>query len=346
MRTVRLGMESRNVEKQDKKNKYMRTKMEKLVKDLSALSLACLLGAGCTQEDKLPSQVGEDGQPVPLCVEQAEFLTSVVSTRATTTALGAGSSIGVFIDNDASSTSYTRRDNVRYNRGDAQWAVAVAAEPIGLRSEDAVVCAYYPYNSTVTDSKNVNLKPALLADGMEPLAYATNTTVNSNNRKVTFTLKQAYAWLQLNLTRAAGLTEDVTVTQVILTGPGMSEDYVMNITDGTEVSKTAATDDRIVLDTPETPLVKGAASPVTFNLSLPPTAAGAITGGLTVGVKLKELGKVMMIKLSAITGLERGYKYTANLTVNGSALKVSSVEVTAWTPSTVNNGGNAYVPLP
>lgn len=335
------GMESRNVEKQNKKNKDMRTMMEKLMKNLSALSLACLLAAGCAQEDKLPSQGGEDGQPVSLFVGQADLQTSVTATRATTTALGAGSSIGVFLANAPGSTTYTQKSNVRYNRGDAHWAAA--GEEIYLTLEDAAVCAYYPYNSTVTESKHVNLKPALLADGMEPLAYATNMEVNSNKRNVTFTLKQACAWLALNLTRSGSLADDVTITDIIVSGSGLNQEYVIDITNGNLVLREAATDDKITLETDETLLAKG--GNVAFNVSLPPTTS-TVSGGLTVGVRLKEQGKIMMIQLPSITSLAAGTKYTANLTVNGSTLKATSVEVEAWTPVTVNNSGNAYVPLP
>lgn len=314
--------------------------MEKLLKNLSVFSLACLLAAGCSQDDKLPSQGGEEGQSVPLSIGQADLETSVVASRATTT-LGAGSSIGVFIDNATGVSSYSPRYNVRYNRGDAHWAAA--GEELYLTSEDAVVCAYYPYNSAVTDSKNVNLKPALLADGMEPLAYATNVTVNSEKKNVTFNLKQACAWLQLNLTRASALAEDVTITHILVSGSGLSEAYTINITDGSKVAQTPATDNKITIETGETLLAKGGST--TFNISLPPTTA-TTTGGLTVGVRLKEQGKVMMIKLPAITALTVGTKYTANLTVNGSGVTITSVEVAAWTPSTVDNSGSGYVPLP
>lgn len=315
--------------------------MEKLLKRGSVFSLACLLAAGCSQNDSLPRPGGEGGQPVPLSVGQADLQTAVIATRAATTTLGAGSSIGVFIDNAAGVTSYAKRNNVRYNRGDAHWAAA--SEELYLTLDNAVVCAYYPYSAAVLASTSVNLEPALLSDGMEPLAYATNQTVNSEHKNVSFTLKQACAWLVLNLARGSGLAENVTITHVHLIGNGLSREYKINITNGSMVSQVAATDNRITLETGETLLAKGGNT--AFNISLPPTTA-SITGGLTVGVTLKEQGKNMMVQLPAITSLAAGTKYTANLTVNGSGVTATSVEVAAWTPSTVNNSGNAFIPLP
>ena len=69
--------------------------------------------------------------------------------------------------------------------------------------------------------------------------------------------------------------------------------------------------------------------------------------GLKVSVKVKEYGgKVLSTTLGGITALARGTKYKITLTVDGTGLAVTSVEVLPWTASTVNNGGNPWIPLP
>lgn len=328
--------------------------MKRLIQPLSVLSLACLLIAGCAKDDALSRPGGEapDGQPVPLSVSNADVQVSEAatrgtagSTRAATTSLSDGSSIGVFLANATGVTTYTPKNNVCYKRTSGTWNAT--GEQIYLTLEDAAVCAYYPYSSTVTDSKNVILTPTLLANGIEPLAYATNVTANSTKQHVTFNLKQACSWLVLNITRG-NVPDDITLTDIVLAGSGLSKEYKLDITTGTSSGQTAADGGKITFAlSPEVPLPKNtnASAPVVFNLSMPPTTA-TITGGLTIGVKIKEYNKMMSTTISGLTALNRGYKYKVNLTVDGTAMTATSVEVIDWKSSTVNNSGSPWIPLP
>lgn len=334
--------------------------MKRLIQPLSVLSLACLLIAGCAKDDALSRPGGEapDGQPVPLSVSNADVQVSeaatrgtagstraaTAATRATTTTLSDGSKIGVFLANSENVTTYTPKNNVCYKRNTNSWDAT--GEQIYLTLEDAAVCAYYPYSNTVTDSKNVILTPTLLADGMEPLAYATNVKANSTNQHVTFTLKQACSWLVLNITRG-NVPDNITLTDIVLAGSGLSKEYKLDITTGTSSGQTAADGGKITFAlSPEVSLPKNTitANPVVFNLSMPTTAT--ITGGLTIGVKIKEYNKMMSTTIPALTALNRGYKYKVNLTVDGTAMTATSVEVIDWKTSTVNNSGNPWIPLP
>ena len=322
--------------------------MKRLIQPLSVLSLACLLIAGCAKDDTLSRPGGEapDGQPVPLSVSNADVQVSEAATRATTT-LPDGSSIGVFLGNAAGVTTYTAKNNVCYTRTSGTWNAS--GEQIYLTLEDAAVCAYYPYSSAVTDSKNVILSPTLLADGVEPLAYATNVRASSTNQHVTFALKQACSWLVLNITRGS-VADDITLTDILLAGNGLSKEYKLDITTGNSSGQTPADGGKITFALPaEVPLPKNttASAPVVFNLSMPPTAASAISGGLTIGVKIKEFNKLMSTTIPGLTALNRGYKYKVNLTVDGTAMTATSVEVLDWTSSTIyNSGTNPWIPLP
>lgn len=335
--------------------------MKRLIQPLSVLSLACLLIAGCAKDDALSRPGGEapDGQPVPLSVSNADVQVSetatrgtagstraaTATTRAATTTLPAGSKIGVFLANGENVTSYSPKNNVCYKRNANSWDAT--GEQIYLTLEDAAVCAYYPYSSTVTDSKNVILNPTLLADGIEPLAYATNVPANNTKQHVTFNLKQACSWLVLNITRG-NVPDDITLTDILLAGSGLSKEYKLDITTGNSSGQTAADGGKITFAlSPGVPLPANTAAvnPVVFNLSMPPTTA-TTSGGLTIGVKIKEYNKMMSTTIKGLTALNRGYKYKVNLTVDGTAMTATSVTVIDWKSSTVNNSGSPWIPLP
>mgnify|MGYP000172115190 CR=1 FL=1 len=299
---------------------------------------AAMLATGCSQDEALTSPAGGIGRQVPLTITSAALQTEVTATRASTQ-LGAGATIGVFLDNVAGSSSYTRMYNVPYSCGGAAWSPGTEAARIYLTSDDANVCAYYPYRNNIYNNI-LSLAPRLLADGEAPLAYATYKTVNADNKNVTFSMTQACSWLVIAFKRG-NTKDDITLSEFSLTNSGLYKESVLNITDGS-TTDTAADGGKVTF-TGDIALPKN--STVTRNLSMPPSSA--LTGGLKVSVKVKEYGnKVLSTTLTGLTALARGYKYAVTLTVDGSELGISSVEVLPWTTTTVNNGGSPWVPLP
>lgn len=299
---------------------------------------AAMLATGCSQDEALTSPAGGIGRQVPLTITSAALQTEVTATRASTQ-LGAGATIGVFLDNVAGSSSYTRMYNVPYSCGGAAWSPGTEAARIYLTSDDANVCAYYPYRNNIYNNI-LSLAPRLLADGEAPLAYATYKTVNADNKNVTFSMTQACSWLVIAFKRG-NTKDDITLSEFSLTNSGLYKESVLNITDGS-TTNTAADGGKVTF-TGDIALPKN--STVTRNLSMPPSSA--LTGGLKVSVKVKEYGnKVLSTTLTGLTALARGYKYAVTLTVDGSELGISSVEVLPWTTTTVNNGGSPWVPLP
>lgn len=306
------------------------------------LALACLLAAGCSQEDALPAK--EDGARVPLTITSASMETEVSVTRAGTTPLGAGATIGVFLDNAVGVTSYGRMQNTRYNCGGAAWNPSSEANRIYLTSDKAVVCAYYPHktnlNISVADrSVKMNLDPYVLADGEEPFAYATSAEVNAESKEVSFSMKQACSWLVIDFKRG-DVKDDITLSSFSLSNANLVGRIELDIMNGTESysSKQATLEFTGDIALPK----KGA---VKRGVAMLPSAS--LTGGLKVSVKVKEYGdKVMSTTLTGLTALQRGYKYGVTLTVNGTNIEATSVEVLPWTQVTVNNGGIEYIPLP
>lgn len=300
---------------------------------------AAMLTAGCSQDEALTSPAGGTSMQVPLTITSAGLQTEVTVTRSSTQ-LGAGASIGVFLDNVAGSSSYTQQNNVQYNCGGAAWNPDSEAARIYLTSDNANVCAYYPYRQWVSKDY-VSLAPRILADGEAPLAYAGYQTVNANNKNVTFSMTQACSWLVIDFKRG-NTKDDITLSEFSLTNSGLYKESVLNITDGSITGNTAVDGGKLTF-TGDIVLAKN--STVTRSLSMPPSPT--LTGGVKVSVKVKEYGnKVLSTTLTGLTALQRGYKYAVTLNVDGDGLGVSSVEILSWTESTVNNGGNPFIPLP
>lgn len=293
----------------------------KATRSLFLLSAFCLSTAGCTQNEFGSDSTGDNGQQVPLNIEAPTLETEVVTRAGTYSTLGAGSSIGVFLDNATGVTAYTKQNNMRYDYGSPLWVPNNASKTVFLKTQDALVCAYYPYSSTVINSAKVDLSPQILDDGKEPLAYATNKTINRVNNTVSFQMNQACYWLVLKFTRG-NIKEACTISEIRLENAALSKEYFVNITNGTE-TKTPADNGRITFTGD---IVLAANSTVTRNISLP--YADALTGTLKIGVKLKNFGnRLMSVSLPGITSLPKGTKTEVTLTVNGTYIEVASVNI-------------------
>lgn len=319
-----------------KTNKYQSMKIH--IKYPVVAFCAAILAAGCSQGETVPAH--EDGNDirVPLVITAADIQTEETGTRASSQ-LGIGTSIGVFLSNASGSTSYVPQNNVRYIHAGTGWKPATGG--IYLKESDAYLCAYTPYDASVKDAARVSLTPRVLVDDEMPLAYATNMTVNEVDKEVRFSMKQAYSWVVLSFKRN-NIADDITLSGFSFINAGLYKEQVLNISNGTVESNTVADDGTLVF-AGDIPLAKN--STVVRNIALPPAAT--LSGGLKISVKIKEYGdKVLSTTLAGLTQLARGYKYAVTLTVDGTTLGVASVQVVPWTATTVNDGGDPFVPMP
>lgn len=299
---------------------------------------AAMLAAGCSQGETVPAHEDGDDIRVPLVITTADIQTEETGTRASSE-LAMGTSIGVFLSNAPGSNSYVPQNNVRYNHMGTGWKPATGG--IYLKESDANLCAYTPYDVSVRDADRVSLTPRILVENEMPLAYATNVTANEVDKEVRFSMKQACSWVVLSFKRNS-IIDDITLSGFSFINAGLSKEQVLNISTGVTESNTAA-DDGTLTFSGDIPLAKN--STVVRNISLPPAAT--LSGGLKVSVKIKEYGdKVLSTTLAGLTQLERGYKYAVTLIVDGTNLGVASVEVVPWTETTVNDGGDPFVPMP
>ena len=299
---------------------------------------AAMLAAGCSQGETVPAHEDGDDIRVPLVITTADIQTEETGTRASSE-LAMGTSIGVFLSNAPGSNSYVPQNNVRYNHMGTGWKPATGG--IYLKESDANLCAYTPYDVSVRDADRVSLTPRILVENEMPLAYATNVTANEVDKEVRFSMKQACSWVVLSFKRNS-IIDDITLSGFSFINAGLSKEQVLNISTGVTESNTAA-DDGTLTFSGDIPLAKN--STVVRNIALPPAAT--LSGGLKVSVKIKEYGdKVLSTTLAGLTQLARGYKYAVTLTVDGTNLGVASVEVMPWTETTVNDGGDPFVPMP
>lgn len=302
---------------------------------------AAMLAAGCTQYEAPSVHADGKGMQVPLVITTAGIESEVTHTR-TASELGTGASVGLFLSNVSGSNSYVPRDNVHYKHTAGGWQFQGTAEDgIFLNASDVGLCAYYPYDASVTSAAGIRITPHELAPGEIPLAYAPNRWINAVNNNVTFSMKQAYTWLAVSF-RRGNIKDDITLGEFSLINNGLYKESVLDIGDGT-IGGNIPADTGAISFTGDIALAKNGT--VTRDIVVPPT--GELSGGLKVAVKVKEYdSKVLSTTLAGITGLERGYRYEVTLTVNGTELGVSSVNVLPWTITTVNDGGAAWVPEP
>lgn len=315
--------------------------MKKQIKTQIITLCTAMLASACTQNERISFYHDAEREKSALVITAVNIKTETAETRATTFEPISGSSIGIFLSNTNGNSSYPSKKNVRYMRTATAWEPAKLRDDIYLLSDNANLCAYYPYSDIITDATKVSLSAHLLADDETPLTYATNITANEENRNVAFTMKQAYALLEINFNRN-NIKDAVTLSEFSLVHTGLYKESLLNITNDA-ATNIAVTDNRITFNgeigLPQNSIVKR-------NILLPPTPINGLVGGLKISVKVKEYGnRVLSITLPQLTSLVKGTKYAVTLTVDGTSLIPSLVEVLPWTITTINNGGIPIVPI-
>lgn len=305
-----------------------------------AVFCAAILVSGCSKNENSAVYDEGDNRQMPLVIASAGVQReATVKSDPVTFEPIKDSSIGVFLNNTSGSSLYTPKTNVQYIRTDTEWKPAIEGNDIYLKSEDANLCAYYPYSESITDATQVILTPHVLASDEATLAYATNVTANVTNKEVTFIMKQAYARLEINFIRG-NVKDAITLSEFSLLG-ALYRESVLNIANG-ETTANASTGELSFngeMALPQNGTVKR-------NILLIPTNTNAFSSGLAVHVKVKEYpNKVLRTVLPGITSFLRGTKYIVTITVDGTNLIPSMVEVLPWTDTSIN-GSNPIVPKP
>lgn len=294
---------------------------------------AALLLAGCTAEETPGNgpAIPPVEATVPLGIESASLSAEVTSRAVHTLTSG---SIGIFL----SGTGYTSINNRRYDYGSPAWAPnGGAANTIYLGGTTASVCAYYPWQSGITNSGAVTLTSGVLDNTDKDICFAKNRNMDgsSGNKSTAFAMGHAYAKITFDFTRD-NYPGTCQVQKVELNHLLPSAN--LNIGSGA-YSTSAGTLNSSISQSKNIP-VAGSGTTLWGDdfLLVPCTPAGS---GMTIVITVD--GKSMSTNIPTATYKPVAGEYkTVKVTVKGTGINVTSVTTEDW----VNGNIGPVVPLP
>lgn len=326
--------------------------MKPLILTLSAA--AWLLSACSADDGAVPT---DNPAPVGMQVLEASMNDLQPASRAGGKATITEGSIGVFLNNISGGTDYDTKNNVCYTAEKKENAtVWNSDDALFFNTSIANVCAYYPYvnDAAYADSKKIPLTTRVY-DAAYDLSYATDIPMNATQQvangsmdgagcQVSFSMKHAYALLELNLTRG-NLKDDVTISKIEITATGLNARNTLDITSGSYGSAILSDEAAYTIEE-ELTLSKNdmLSKPV---LLIVPMTTGSPEFKFTF--TLKNTGNpTMSATISGIKQFVQANKYIVNLSVNGTGLEASSVTISPWAEVSVTNssGGGSFIPLP
>ncbi len=272
--------------------------------------LCCVWLSSC---NSLDAPAPSSGEGSTLRVVSASF--SADLTRSVTE-LTSGS-IGVF--QTSTSDGYTLQSNKEYAYTDGAWSAT--GEEIRLRTANAQVFAYAPYDGALTDYTAAPLTSGLY-DAASDLVYSPTLAgpVNTSNRNVSFTMGHAYARLTFKIRRGTYLGTGA-VSNITLSGEGLYASGTVNLSTGIYGVQT----------TGDITLAPGIAStatdtdtPVYFRV-VPTTS---LPSGLTLSFVVD--GYTLRASTTAYTQLDAGVNYQASVLINGEEVTPTVLETTEW----------------
>ncbi len=239
---------------------------------------------------------------------------SVELTRSVTELISG--SIGVF--QTSTSNGYILQTNKEYAYAAGEWAAT--GDEIYLRSADAAVCAYAPYDVTLSDYTSVPLTSGLYDDSTD-VTYSSTLPgpVNALNRDVILTMGHAYTRITLKIRR--GTYQGVgAVSSITLSGDGLYTSSNLNLANGVYTGQVAGD---ITLSPGITSTATDADTEVGFRVV--PTAA--LPSGLTLTFVVD--GYTLKATTTIYTKLEAGVNYQASVVINGQDV-IPTIETTEW----------------
>lgn len=324
------------------------------------LGSVALLLFSCSQ-DESPLLAGGGGE-APLRITSVGLLSSEVSaiggsvaTRATTTDPLTTGSIGVF---RSQGTNYAEElKNKKFSYTSGSWQPATSADTVYLMTNQADVCAYYPYNGAYTDKTAIPLASGRYTGTVDDLTlhdpadicYAINQPMNGVASSTDLTMEHAMAMVQLSFKRLNYDSDLCNLTSITATNANLVGSAKLNITDGTltapvKVSPVTWTPGSGT-DTPTGIQVPETGSITTSVLWVPCSLSAATTFSFTVD------GKKMSTSVSAtqLPALLQGKIHRLNFVIHAASITVEEVSIIDWTEaalSSVSGKGRDYIVLP
>lgn len=291
---------------------------------------ATLLLASCTA-DHTPG-IDPVTPPVPLTVESAAIDATMITTRANP--MLTSGSIGIFL----SGTGYTAVTNRRYDYASPAWTPnGGATNAIYLAGSTASVCAYYPWQSGISNSTAVLLTSQVQDDVAKDISFALNRDMDgsSANSSTTFAMKHAYAKVTFTFQRSnyPGICE---VQKVEL--KNILASTTLNIGTGKYATSTGSTAGTVSQTKNVTVPTSGTVSWGSDILLVPCTPAST---GIMLTITVD--GKTMTTTIPKETYKPVAGEYkTIAIIVQGTAINATGVTTTDW----VNGNISSVIPLP
>ncbi len=268
---------------------------------MAAAVLAALL-SGCSKSDDTPAEVKTD--------------LSVLSVSLDGNALTSGE-IGVFLGGD---NGYTGRNNVKYSFGNP-WS---SESPVELGSATPSLCAYSPYDASLSDATAVPLTSQQYSAGAD-FCYGTLSTTTRNTTTLALNLTHAYAQMTLNIVRDATYPGACAISGVSLSNAGLNASAKLNLFTGAYQSVAG-----VVAFNPQITGIEAGKSATVATLLVPVTTAMSGNLVITLTVDGVPLSTNVEVTGSGLSKLEAGKNYQGTLNVKPVNTGVNAVTIKGW----------------
>lgn len=272
-------------------------------------------------------------EPAPLLIGDTGLETVV--SRADQTLNKGGEQIGVFVKEDAEYKLVSNR-LFTYDSAKKLWETGDA---VLLRTPVATLGAYYPWKSTRTQPIPMVCQEYT---AMEDVS-AVNFTADNRNNKVSLKMKRIYSRLEVTFVKATGNKAyhgEAKVTSFALKGAGVNAEAFFDLFTGIQLKAPDKAIEFADIDYQADHATKKKMD----CLIVPSTLDGELTFEATVDKKPMK-GTVSAAALcGAGKQLKAGVRYILTVTVNPTALEVSSLQVVGWDEITINDSTNPFQP--
>lgn len=282
--------------------------MKKIIR-CSLLILGIMLNA-CSQDENPTTQSANKALSIS-SVNVAGHM-----TRSATT-ITAGS-MGIFL---GANSLYEARNNVKYTYANGAWG---SDSPILLSAATAVVCAYYPYKSTITNATNILLASQPYTPD-EDLCYANSTgKLNNESASWNLTLQRAYSMITLNITKNASYTGTGAISQISISNAGLPKSGTLNILTG---AYSGIQTGNLTYNPQITAIASGESASASV-LIVP--AATAMSDFLTIRITVDGVSRYADLSMAS-NGLDKpapGYQYIINAEIQNISTRAASIALT------------------
>jgi hypothetical protein len=297
--------------------------MKQFFKYIIILLLVEISASGCSkkshQEDMARTTLNI------LSASIAEENNSYINTKAVSSSTLSSGDIGIF---RLASDSYSTASNVEYSYASSSWSLAAGEDPIYLYGEDASVCAYYPFSSSIDNPTVIPLSSQLYSSS-EDLCYAVPQTVSASSPSVSFSMERAYAKLSFVISHDNTYSGNCAISNITVSNAGILSSNTLDITQssssgGTEGIYGSGTAGNISVN-PAISSISAGSSTTAAILMVPSTTALSENIVFSFSVDGYVLtAEINASDLGSSSEFEAGNNYILDVNITGSGLSIST----------------------